>query len=361
MIRYKSGDLLNAPVEALVNTVNTVGIMGKGLALQFKRAYPDNFSAYEAACRRKEVRIGKMFLYDRGENVQPRYIINFPTKTHWRLPSRLEYIKEGLKDLVQIIQEREIRSIAVPPLGVGNGNLNWDDVRSLILEVLRPIERDVEILIYVPSETSHNLKPLMSKPSMNVNRAALLSLMNYYGQLNEKFGRTEAQKLAYFLQESGFDLKLNFQQGKYGPYADALNHVLQRFEGHYIIGYGDRNTRSEIVVLPDVMPEVNRYLVEQHPEAYTSVARTIELIQGFEGAYGLELLSTVHWSVKYREARNFESLKMTLKKWNSRKALLPEDHICAALHYLFKRKALDSTAWEEPIPKLPKKMVQQHV
>lgn len=360
MIRYESGDLLKAPVEALVNTVNTVGVMGKGLALQFKRAFPDNYVAYEAACRRKEVRIGKIFLFDRGENARPKYILNFPTKTHWRLPSRLEYIRAGLTDLVHVIQERGIRSIAVPPLGVGNGRLNWDDVRRLMEEAFRPIEHDVEILIYVPSGMHHSLNPSTRKPSLTVARAALLSLMNYYGQLNEKFGRTEAQKLVYFLQEAGLDLKLNFQPKHYGPYAEALNHVLLRLDGHYIIGYGDRSTRSEIVVLPDVMPEVNRFL-EQHPEVQASVARAIEFIQGFEGAYGLELLSTVHWAVKYGKAGNFESLKEVLKTWNRRKASLHEDHVRTALHYLLKRNALNADEWEDPVPELPERVVRQLV
>lgn len=124
MITFVTGDLLDAKVDALVNTVNTVGVMGKGLALQFKKAFPANFKAYEAGCKRGEVETGKMFVFDAGRIVPPRYIINFPTKQHWRSPSTLEYVEYGLAALIEVIRHREIRSIAVPPLGAGLG-LDW--------------------------------------------------------------------------------------------------------------------------------------------------------------------------------------------------------------------------------------------
>src|ERR1700690_816271 len=117
MIKEISGNLLDADAEALVNPVNTVGVMGKGIALQFKQAFPDNFKAYEAACRRDEVRPGKMFVFHRNTLANPKVIINFPTKRHWKGKARIEDIEAGLRDLVRVIKEENIRSIAVPPLG----------------------------------------------------------------------------------------------------------------------------------------------------------------------------------------------------------------------------------------------------
>jgi O-acetyl-ADP-ribose deacetylase (regulator of RNase III) len=151
MVSEQTGSLLGATTEALVNAVNTVGVMGKGLALQFKQAYPGNFRAYQAACRRGEVRLGTMFVYETGGVGEPRYLINFPTKGHWRSYSRLDDIQAGLADLRQLIADHDIRSIAVPPLGCGNGGLDWRDVRPMINEALGDLP-DVRVLVYPPQD-----------------------------------------------------------------------------------------------------------------------------------------------------------------------------------------------------------------
>ena len=137
MIRFKSGDILAEDAEALVNPVNCVGVMGRGLALQFKKAFPENFLAYATACEEGGFRPGRMFVVDTLQITNPGYIINFPTKRHWRESSRLLDIEAGLKDLTQVIRARGIRSIAVPPLGSGLGGLEWSSVRPLVETALR--------------------------------------------------------------------------------------------------------------------------------------------------------------------------------------------------------------------------------
>jgi len=132
MIHKAAGDLLSADAEALVNTVNTVGVMGKGIALQFKQAFPDNYSAYEAACKRGQLEVGKMFVFCRDTFDDRRIIINFPTKKHWRGKSKIKDIQSGLRALIEVVKSKGIRSIAVPPLGCGNGGLDWNEVRPLI-------------------------------------------------------------------------------------------------------------------------------------------------------------------------------------------------------------------------------------
>jgi O-acetyl-ADP-ribose deacetylase (regulator of RNase III) len=149
MLTEEHGNLLEAPADALVNTVNTVGIMGKGLALQFKQAYPGNFRAYESACRRGEVHLGKMFMYETGQLDRPRFVINFPAKGHWRSRSKLSDIKAGLDDLRDVIREWRIHSIAIPPLGCGNGGLDWRDVRPLIVEALAGFP-GARVMVYPP-------------------------------------------------------------------------------------------------------------------------------------------------------------------------------------------------------------------
>lgn len=149
-IKATQGDLLKDDAEALVNTVNCVGVMGKGIALQFKNRWPSNFRAYEAACKAKAVRPGKMFVHGNGGLVRPRYIINFPTKDHWRGRSELRFVEEGLVDLVAQIRRLGIRSVAVPPLGCGNGGLDWAQVRPLIEAAFAPLD-DVEVRLFEPS------------------------------------------------------------------------------------------------------------------------------------------------------------------------------------------------------------------
>ena len=181
MIRFTAGNILDAEAEALVNTVNCVGIMGRGIALQFKQAFPENFSAYEAACRRKAVEPGRMFVFDTGELTFPRYIINFPTKRHWRGKSRMEDIDSGLIALVEEIRARGIRTIAVPPLGSGLGGLDWSEVRPRIEAALRDLP-GVEASVYEPGGAPPDSRPNRSTavPKMTAGRAALVSLMSQY-------------------------------------------------------------------------------------------------------------------------------------------------------------------------------------
>jgi O-acetyl-ADP-ribose deacetylase (regulator of RNase III) len=153
MTTFTTGDIFAADTEALVNTVNCVGVMGAGLALQFKRSFPANFKAYEDACRRREVRPGRMFVFETGALVNPKYIVNFPTKRHWRDKSRMQDIEAGLVALVDEIKRANIRSVAIPPLGCGLGGLDWMQVRARIEEALCGLP-DLRAVIYNPKEPS---------------------------------------------------------------------------------------------------------------------------------------------------------------------------------------------------------------
>lgn len=149
MIRWTTGNLFEANTEAIVNAVNCVGVMGRGIALQFKRTYPDNFAAYSAACKKEEVKPGRMFVFETGQANHPKWIINFPTKRHWRSKSRIEDIELGLTALAKDIEELGIQSIAIPPLGCGLGGLDWLDVRAFIEQELSALE-DVEVVVFEP-------------------------------------------------------------------------------------------------------------------------------------------------------------------------------------------------------------------
>jgi O-acetyl-ADP-ribose deacetylase (regulator of RNase III) len=326
MIEISKGNLLEAPVEALINTVNTEGVMGKGIALQFKQAYPAMFKAYEKACAAGEVRLGKMHIFDLGGLVGgPRWIINFPTKGHWRSRSRLADIDAGLADLVEQIQRLGIQSIAVPPLGCGHGGLKWDDVHPRIEAALAALP-EVKVALYPPAGAPmpQDMPNRTEKPSMTEGRASLLALMDRYlqGLLDPFVSLLEIHKLMYFMQEAGQNLRLNFEAHHFGPYAVNLRQVLIKLEGHYLQGYGDgEDTPSKpIEIKPGAVAAANDFL-SVHEDVLSRMDRVVTLIEGFEDPYGMELLSTMHWVMCHDpDARN--SLEIAIAaahRWNTRK------------------------------------------
>jgi O-acetyl-ADP-ribose deacetylase (regulator of RNase III) len=322
MIEEASGNLLEADVEALVNTVNTVGVMGKGIALQFRMAFPGNYEAYKRACERGEVQPGRMFIVPTGGLTNPRLIINFPTKRHWRDGSRLQDIEAGLEDLVRVIRDEGIRSVAVPPLGCGNGGLRWEEVRPRILDALAPL-KGVRVLLFSPqgAPPASAMRVRTQRPRMTPGRAGLVQLLESYTQAAAE-GSTKlvVQKIAYFLQEAGEGMRLPFGKAPYGPYSEALNPALQRMEGHFFRGYGDRSGPADIYPLPDVVAEAAA-LLNQHPETQQRVERTRALLKGFESPYGLELLATVHWVARSQPevAKELEAVTREVHGWSERK------------------------------------------
>lgn len=298
MIEIKQGNLLTEPAQALVNTVNCVGVMGKGIALQFKQAYPENFRQYEKACHAGQVQPGQMFTVTTGNLFNPLYIINFPTKRHWKGKSKLEDIKIGLVALVAQVQQLNITSIAIPPLGCGNGGLDWSDVKPLIESAFAPLP-DVQVIIFEPSgaPAATQMPVASKKPNMTRARALFIRLLELYGIPGYELTKLEIQKLAYFLQVAGEPLRLEYVKHKYGPYAHNLNHVLKHIEGHYIRGYGDGTAKAEsaeIYVLPAGREAAQAFLAND-PSAQERLERVSNLINGFETPYGMELLATVHW------------------------------------------------------------------
>jgi O-acetyl-ADP-ribose deacetylase (regulator of RNase III) len=333
-IHETKGNMLEASADALVNTVNTVGVAGKGVALQFRQAFPDNFRAYERAARRGEIKPGRMFVWPTNRADQPYYIINFPTKRHWRGRSRIEDIRTGLDDLVRVILDRRITSVAVPPLGCGNGGLNWADVRPLIVEALSPLE--TEVLLYPPfgAPDAESMPVGTDKPRMTLGRAALLVLLRQYGEADWfRLSALEVQKLAYFLQESGESLRLQHVKARYGPYAENLNHVLRMMEGHYTRGFGDRSAEPRIRVLEGAYEEAVAYL-EHHPETAGRLRRVAKLVSGWETPYALELLATTHWALTRPQPAlpDRAALYEFVATWTPRKARL------------FKAKQIDRAA-----------------
>jgi O-acetyl-ADP-ribose deacetylase (regulator of RNase III) len=338
MIHKVKGDILKADVEALVNTVNTVGVMGRGIALQFKRAFPENYKAYSKACEQGDVETGKVFTFDSGSMFKPRYVINFPTKKHWRNKSKIEYIEQGLESLIEEIKRLSITSIAVPPLGCGLGGLNWPRVFKLISAALSNIE-GLNVLVYEPAGApkAKMMENKTKKPKMTFGRAVLLRLMKDYLDSRLDFSITllEIQKLLYFFQETGVSLRLKYVQGSYGPYAENLRHVLSHIEGHFVVGFGDGSETpgKEIEYIPEALDEAIK-VINDKPEILENFKKIGRLIEGFETPYGLELLASIHWVATQKDAKAKEDVETAVKdvhSWSDRKRkLFKEAHIRAA-------------------------------
>ena len=343
MVELTTGNIFDADVEALVNTVNVVGVMGKGIALQFRQAFPDNYELYRKACGRNEVVPGKMFVVPTNRFNNPKYIINFPTKRHWRGSSKIEDIKSGLDDLVDVIRRMDIRSIAIPPLGCGNGGLDWNDVQPKIVAAMAEVP-NVKVAIFGPGGTPavEDMR-VATKPPRIQTWAALIALMLEYGIPGYRLTLLEIQKLAYLLQVAGQPLKLIFVKEKYGPYAEALNFVLQRMEGHYIRGYGDRNKEASVRVLPEAQLAASTVAADDNA-TMDRINRVSELIEGFESPHGMELLTTVHWIMaEVPQARTSSHVAIErVHAWNTRKAkIFPLHHIQAAYDRLVEKGWID--------------------
>ena len=206
-----------------MDTVNCVGVMGRGIALQFKKSYPENFNFYKKICDDKGLSPGKVLVYDLDRFINPRYIINFPTKLHWKDKSKLDYIDAGLKSLVSEIQRLAIKSIAIPPLGCGLGGLDWKEVRSHIENALSELS-NVEVILYEPAGAPKAMVNVSKVPNMTKGRAALLELMRHYlsGLMDPFISLLEVHKLMYFMQEAGENLRLKYSKALYGLYAENL-------------------------------------------------------------------------------------------------------------------------------------------
>lgn len=323
MIEFTSGDILKSEAEALVNTVNCVGVMGRGIAAQFKNAYPDNFNAYAAACQREEVRPGRMFVFETGRLVPPRYIVNFPTKRHWRGKSRIEDIDAGLVALLSEIRSRDIGSIAIPPLGSGLGGLDWDEVRPRIEAAFQGLN-NVRVIIYEPkgAPASDKMVHRREVPTMTAGRAALVELMRRYlgGLLDPFVTLLEVHKLMYFMQEAGAPLRLQFKPATYGPYAENLRHVLHAIEGHFIAGYADGGDAPDkpLTLVPGAIEEAEAFLARD-TDTRSRFDRVADLVEGFESPAGMELLSTVHWVMKREGVSSTQDIVNRVHAWSPRK------------------------------------------
>ena len=331
MMKFLQGNLLDAQVEALVNTVNTVGVMGKGIALMFKEAFPGNFRAYEHACKHNEVRIGHMFVTQNAAFKGPRWIINFPTKEHWRSPSRIEWISEGLQDLRKVVVELNIHSVALPPLGSGNGGLNWPDVKLEVERILGDMS-GVEVLVFEPTQKYQNVAKPTGVEKLTPARALIAEMIRRYWVLGIDCTYLEVQKLGWFLERAVQVLKiqdpfdgLEFTADRYGPYSERLRHLLNALDGTYLHcdkRLGDAGPTDTIWFDEQRRRHLDLFLQQ---EVNLSLKKVLDLaaetIDGFESPIGMELLATVDWLVVREHCEpEVDAIHEGLKRWRAGRA-----------------------------------------
>jgi O-acetyl-ADP-ribose deacetylase (regulator of RNase III) len=324
MIQFIEGNLLESKAEALVNTVNTVGVMGKGIALQFKNQYPDNYKLYVKACKEEEIKIGKLFVTEDSSLLGGRkIIINFPTKTDWRKPSEYSYIESGLKELARLITENKIQSIAIPPLGAGNGGLDWHLVKNMIQQYLSGLKCDIQYMNPILICEAMKKERVKLTPA----RAMLLSVLYDLVRNGEFVSEFASEKAAYFLQRFGAkdQFKLEFQPNFYGPYSGKVKHVLYYLNGSYITGYSSKDKKpfEELGIMFDGETEVIEYLNQSEHRTFKQFAdNTKQFLTGFYSAFGLELLSTVDYLMSEKQARTNEEVTRQIESWSDRKKSL---------------------------------------
>lgn len=324
MIHYTTGNLLESKAEALVNTVNTVGVMGKGIALMFKERFSENFQQYAQACKAGKVQTGHMFVTEPAELDGPRWVINFPTKQHWRHPSRLEWVTAGLQDLRHFLQEKNVRSMAIPPLGAGNGGLDWPVVREQIESALGDL--DIDITVFEPTASYQNLAKRSGVENLTPARALVAELVRRYWVLGMECSLLEVQKLAWFLQRSlertmpgDNPLKLQFEAHKFGPYAHNLTKLLDGLDGSYLRSekrIADANPFDVIWFADEHKDRLQAYLRSEAVAYMAALEDTADLIDGFESPFGMELLATVDWLLtKPCMAPTVEAIRAGVAQW----------------------------------------------
>ena len=340
MLHFITGDLLQSKAQALVNTVNTVGVMGKGIALQFKENFPANNKAYIDACKLKSLVPGRLLMVtDKSIHFGLKEIINFPTKVHWKAPSKYEYVEDGLKALRILIQEKNIRSIAIPPLGCGNGGLDWAVVKPMIVRHLGDL--DIDVQVYEPNT---HIKQLLQQQEtkkevkLTPARVQLMYILYAYESLGEYSSVFAANKLAYFLQRMGQPMKLQFKPHHYGPYAIGVEKVLYALNGVYLRGIeqGQVGPFEPLYLNYGKCTEIKQYVEKELPASDRErLAKLMELLRGFASDLPLEILATVDYLMQETPGMSLDGVTSAIARWSSRKEkLFKDEYIAIAYQHL---------------------------
>lgn len=331
MITYVTGDLFKSKAQCLVNTVNCEGYMGKGIAYQFKLAYPNNNEDYIKACKSGALRVGKLHHFREGGKI----IINFPTKDRWRAKSKIEYIQDGLDELILLIESLSITSIAIPPLGAGNGGLVWADVKSLIVQKLKPIENNVEIFIYEPSK--NYVAKTTVEPKLSLSALVLMNI-----KLNLKqFNALRLQKTAYLVDVFSGQKYFNFIKHKFGPYDHAIEVIsksIREFQQFH-------NVQSTLEAYQIAYRKLASQSIDNKLKFFNPYIKVAsEYVNNITSNDELECLVTILFLIEKSESLSEKAIVSEFKAWSKDKAnRFSEENILNGVKYLYDTKMIDKS------------------
>jgi O-acetyl-ADP-ribose deacetylase (regulator of RNase III) len=307
MFIYKTGDLLKSSAEALVNTVNCEGYMGKGIAYQFKLEYPQNNEGYIRACKSGNMKVGKIFWHKEKGKI----IMNFPTKDKWRAKSKIEYIDSGLDDLIKLIKDMDINSIAIPPLGSGNGGLVWGEVKKLIENKLSSLPEDKIVYIYEPSRNYSSQPDL--EPKLTTSALVLMEIKNKL----DKFDTLRLQKTAYFMNIFSESDYFRFKGYKHGPYDNSINIIsrsIKEFQEYHKVY--DTREAYKILYNKIVSGNVEHKLNELIPY----IEEAARYVNSIESNHDLECISTILFLIDTKTILNYDQIISEFKNWSNHKS-----------------------------------------
>lgn len=328
MINYTVGNILESNSDAIVNTVNCEGYMGKGIAYQFKIKYPNNNKLYEEACKAGRFKIGSILTFTENEKL----IINFPTKSEWRRKSEYSYITKGLETLVNLLPKLNVKSIAFPPLGCGNGGLEWNKVKTLITEAVEPFESYFDFTLYEPSNKINTVTNTKKIPKLNASHVILMHLKLGL----KKFNKTRLQKSAFFINVFSDEQYFKFNAHNFGPYThtiDILSRDIKEYQQYY-------NFTTEQALQSAENTLVSNSLIEKLDKFEEPILKSLSLSNQIESDKELELISTILFILTINKAVKLENFPNEFLSWSEEKAsrFTPSD-IESAID-LLKRKGI---------------------
>lgn len=331
MIIYTTGDLLKSSADALVNTVNCEGYMGKGIAYQFKMQFPNNNKDYVKACKTGELQIGKLHYFEEDGKV----IINFPTKNKWRAKSKIEYVEKGLDELVKLIERKNLQSIAIPPLGSGNGGLVWNEVKSVIEKKLSAVDENVQILIYEPSQ--NYVSQPKAEPKLSLSGLVLMDIKDHL----KKFDTLRLQKTAFYMDIFSGEHYFNFTRHKYGPYDNSIA-IISRSIREFQKYHGVKNTQEAYGILYNkiVSNKVELKLATMQP----FIEKAADYVNTFDTNHELECASTITYLLKENGTLSQDEIVTKFKQWSEDKASrFSEDDILTGIDKLYISQIITNT------------------
>ena len=329
MIKLVKGDMFASGADCLLNTVNCEGFMGKGIAYQFKMRFPQNNKDYIQACKSGKLKVGKVHYFIEDGIT----IINFPTKNRWRAASKINYIEDGLKDFVRLLPELNVKIIAIPPLGCGNGGLDWSIVKKILLESLDDLKDSYDFLIYEPSYNFQQ-KPKVA-PKLSLSSLVIMNLKMNLTQITELRLQKAAYLLNYFLGENYF----NFDKYKYGPYAYTIK-IIAKDIGAYQKFYNLDTTEETYNMVYKILcsEKLDRKMEKINP----AIKKATDYVNNIHINKELEGISTVLYLIQNGTGNNEQSLIKRFKDWSDDKAnRFTESDILNYINYLENTNIID--------------------